>query len=88
MAKHQTFNHKLYDRVARAIHEAFCEDDGWCNYGQQPPEYMRDDINLPAEERQDRAGLRLDWMHHCQISVDAENIAARIQFGKGAKVRK
>jgi hypothetical protein len=62
----QQFNYALYRRMARGIHDAFCEDSAWCNYG------------LPEAED----------LHHCQAAVDAENIAAHISFGKGAKVRK
>lgn len=89
MKKKQTFDYKLYRRMAQGIHDKFCNDLGWCNYGREgfPPD-MEDSIKLPAEERQDRAGRRLAVTRHCQVAVDAENIAAHIQFGKGAKVRK
>jgi hypothetical protein len=85
--KRQDFDYKLYRRVAKGIHDAFCEDTEWCNYGQPVPEHMKDG-DLSPDTRIARARMRLEWMHHCQAAVDAENIAAHIQFGKGAKVSK
>lgn len=88
--KQQDFNYGLYERLAKGIHDMFCEDFDWCNYGQVLPDELKamPDVDMPVEQRQELAKRRLEWMHHCQIAVDAENIAAHITFGKGAKVRK
>ena len=80
MGAKQTFDYKLYRKLAKAIHEAFCEDEEWCNYG-EPTEHRRLRHEGEADDRE-------NLIQHCQIAVDAENIAARVTFGKGAKVRK
>jgi hypothetical protein len=88
VAKRVKFNHKLYNKLAKVIHAQLCEDDGWCNYGQPVPEELRYDESHPVEKRQELAGKRLEWYQHCQYAVDAENIAARVTFARGSKVRK
>ena len=83
----EEFNHKLYRKLALVIHEELCEAPEWCTYGKPIPEELQDDERLSWPERQDRARKRLYELYDCQTAVDAENIAARVQFGKGSKVR-
>lgn len=77
----QEFDHKLYRKLARLIHEEFCEDREWCNYG-EPSENLR--LRSEGDPLNDREHL----IQHCQAAVDAENISAAVQFAKGSKVRK
>lgn len=86
--KRVKFNHKLYRQLAKVIHNQLCEDNEWCNYGKPVPEELRYDESHSPEKLRALAGKRLEWYRHCQYAVDAENIAARVQFGKGSKVRK
>lgn len=87
------FDHKQYRKLAQLIHDRFCEDYS-CTYGRETPEMREHDQEVLREHVRVCKDLKMCscWReldcYNCQYAVDAENIAARVQFGRGGKVRK
>lgn len=76
--KRQKQRYQVYRKLADTIHAHTCDDRDWCNYGEPETASLADDVELPPEERQRRAGERLRETRHCRGAVDAENLAAEL----------
>ena len=91
LGERQDFDHKMYRKLALLIHARFCDAYG-CTYGRETPEMHEHDQEVMRGHLEHKGGECSCWelleCRSCQASVDAENLAARVQFGKGGKVRR